>query len=98
VIILKGFPKMPPEMVLPGGLLCCFLALSMFVGMSSLMIHFNELSKKDREGSIRRIAEHLGFTPLGRKVEQDSRIYCFQWMKAHPEKFTAPKMLPFKLL
>lgn len=102
-VILKGFPNMPPEIVPPGGLLTM-----LFFGFINtwwplrekanvLMIHFNDL-KNDHEGSIRRIAEHLSFTPSEEEWSKILENTGFPWMKAHQEKFEIPKILPFKLL
>lgn len=102
-VVLKGFPNMPAEMVPPGGLLTM-----LFFGFINgwwplrnkpnvLMLHYNDM-KADHEGSVRKIAAHLGFTPSEEQWPKVLEYTSFAWMKEHEEKFEISTLLPFKLL
>lgn len=100
-VVLKGFPHMPPEAVPPGGLLT-MLYFSFINGWwplrhkpNVLMLHYNDM-KKDHEGSVRRIAAHLGFSPTEEQWPNVLEYTSFKWMKEHQEKFELPELLPFK--
>ena len=102
-LVLKGFPNMPPEAVPPGGLLTM-----LFFGFINgwwplrhkknvLLIHFNEM-KNDHEGSVRKIAAHLGFEPTAEQWPKILEYTSFKWMKQNQRKFEIATLLPFKLL
>ena len=55
-----------------------------------LFLHFSEM-KRDHEGSIRRIADFLGFTPTTEQWPAILERTSFAWMKAHQEKFEMPE-------
>ena len=107
--VLPGFPNMPPEAVPPGGLLTM-----LFFGFINgwwphrkkenvLLLHFSEM-KKDHEGSVRKIAAHLGFTPTAEQWPKILEYTSFKWMKENQTKFEIPTLVkgkdgtPFKLL
>ena len=101
--VLPGFPNMPPEAVPPGGLLTM-----LFFGFINgwwplrhkknvLLIHFNEM-KNDHEGSVRKIAAHLGFEPTAEQWPKILEYTSFKWMKQNQRKFEIATLLPFKLL
>jgi len=60
--------------------------------------------KKDHEGSVRKIADFLGFAPTEEQWPKVMECTSFGWMKANQEKFEIPTLLkdqsgaPFKLL
>jgi len=100
-IALKGFPNMPPEAVPPGGLLTM-----LFFGFVNgwwplrhkpnvLMLHFSDM-KKDHEGSVRKIADHLGFTPTAEQWPKILEYTSFKWMKANSSKFEIPTLVKDK--
>lgn len=102
-IVMKGFPHMPPEAVPPGGLLTM-----LFFGFVNgwwplrhkpnvLMLHYNEM-KADHEGTICKIADHLGYTPTDEQWTDILEYTSFKWMKEHQDKFEVTTLLPFKLL
>jgi len=102
-IVLKGFPGMPPEAVPPGGLLTM-----LFFGFVNgwwplrnkpnvLFLHYNDM-KRDHEGSVRKIANHLGYTPSKEQWANILEYTSFEWMKANEEKFEVGTLLPFPLL
>lgn len=102
-VVLPGFPGMPPEMVPPGGVLTMF-----YFGFVSgwwplrhkpnvLMLHFSEM-KKDHEGAVRKIANHLGFTPTEEQWPKILDYTSFKWMKEHQEKFEVAELLPIKMI
>jgi aryl sulfotransferase len=62
-----------------------------------LMLHFSEM-KADHEGSVRKIAAHLGFEPTAEQWPRVLEYTSFKWMKENEEKFEIPTLLPFKLL
>ena len=45
-----------------------------------LLLHFSEM-KKDHEGSVRKIAAHLGFEPTEEKWPKILEYTSFKWMK-----------------
>jgi aryl sulfotransferase len=51
-----------------------------------LLMHFADM-KRDHEGSVRRIAEFLGFSPLPGQWPTVLECTSFRWMKAHEGKF-----------
>jgi len=102
-LALKGFPGMPPEAVPPGGLLTM-----LFFGFINgwwplrnkpnvMLIHFSEM-KKDHEGSVRKIADFLGFTPTVEEWPDILEYTSFSWMKKNQEKFEVGALLPFKMI
>eukprot|EP00560_Eucampia_antarctica_P007618 CAMPEP_0197828150 /NCGR_PEP_ID=MMETSP1437-20131217/4787_1 /TAXON_ID=49252 ORGANISM="Eucampia antarctica, Strain CCMP1452" /NCGR_SAMPLE_ID=MMETSP1437 /ASSEMBLY_ACC=CAM_ASM_001096 /LENGTH=312 /DNA_ID=CAMNT_0043429275 /DNA_START=50 /DNA_END=988 /DNA_ORIENTATION=+ len=100
---LKGFPTMPPHLVPPGGLLTMFF-FSFINGWwplrnkpNVLFIHFSEM-KKDHNGSVRKIADFLDFTPTDEQWTNVMEYTSFPWMKAHQEKFEIATLLPFKII
>jgi len=101
--VMPGFPNMPPDMVPPGGLLTMF-----FFGFINawwplrnkpnvLLLHFSEM-KKDHEGSVRKIAQHLGFEPTAEQWPKILEYTSFKWMKANEGKFEIQTLLPFPVL
>jgi len=102
-LVFPGFPGMPPEAVPPGGLLTM-----LFFGFVNgwwplrhkpnvLMLHFSEM-KRDHEGSVRKIAKHLGFEPTAEQWPKVLEYTSFKWMKEHESKFEIHTLLPFPLL
>ena len=53
-----------------------------------LMLHFSAM-KRDHEGSVRKIAEFLGFNPTSEQWTTILETTSFAWMKAHEDKFDA---------
>lgn len=53
-----------------------------------LFVHFSDM-KRDHEGSVRRIAESLGFEPTPEEWPTILECTSFAWMKAHQDKFEA---------
>ena len=51
-----------------------------------LLIHFNEM-KNDHEGSVRKIAAHLGFEPTAEQWPKILEYTSFKWMKQNQRKF-----------
>lgn len=102
-IVLKGFPGMPPEAVPPAGLLTMFYFgfINSWWALRNkpnvLMIHFSDI-KKDREGSVRKMADFLGFEPSDEEWTNIMEYTSFSWMKEHQEKFEIASLLPFKVL
>jgi len=101
--VLPGFPNMPKEAVPPGGLLTM-----LFFGFVNgwwplrnkpnvLMLHFNDM-KQDHEGTVRKIADFLGFAPSEEQWPKVLEYTSFEWMKAHEEKFEVGTLLPFPLI
>lgn len=102
-VVMNGFPNMPPEVVPPGGLLTMFF-FDFINGWyplrnkpNVLFLHFSDM-KKDHEGSVRKIADFLGFTPTDDQWPKVLEYTSFPWMKAHQKKFEVDTLLPFKLL
>lgn len=62
-----------------------------------LLLHFANL-KRDHEGSIRTIAEFLGFSPADEQWPTILECTSFAWMKAHADKFEARKAAAIPLL
>jgi len=99
-VMLEGFPGMPAP---PGGMLTMF-----FFGFINgwwphrnkpnvLFLHYSEM-KRDHEGSIRKIAAHLGFEPTAEQWPKILEYTSFPWMKAHEDKFEIPTLCPFPLI
>lgn len=89
-----NFSPAPGVPAPPGGLLTVF-----FLGFVNgwwplrskpnvLMLHFSEM-KKDHEGSLRKIADHLGFSPTEEQWPNIIKYTSFEWMKEHQSKFEA---------
>jgi aryl sulfotransferase len=57
------------------------------------LVHYSEL-KADPEGSIRAIADFLGFEPTPEQWPQILEHVSFDWMKAHEEKFELMSTCP----
>jgi len=108
-IALKGFPSMPAEIVPPGALLTMFY-FNFINGWwplrfkpNVLFLHYSEM-KRDHEGSVRKIAAHLGFSLTDEQWPKVLEYTSFQWMKEHQSKFELPSLLrdadgqPFKLI
>jgi hypothetical protein len=53
-----------------------------------LMMHFSDM-KKDHEGSIRKIADFLGYEPTAEQWPKILEYTSFKWMKEHQSKFEA---------
>jgi hypothetical protein len=51
-----------------------------------LFLHYSDM-KRDHEGSVRRIAEFLGFAPSPAQWPAVLEYTSFRWMKTHQEKF-----------
>jgi hypothetical protein len=51
-----------------------------------LLVHFADL-KRDHEGSVRRVADFLGFAPTDAEWGKVLEYTSFAWMKAHEDKF-----------
>jgi aryl sulfotransferase len=51
-----------------------------------LLVHFSDM-KRDHEGSVRRIADFLGFTPTEEQWRDILEYTSFPWMKQHEHKF-----------
>jgi aryl sulfotransferase len=51
-----------------------------------LLMHFSDM-KRDHEGSVRTIAEFLGFTPTAEQWNAILEYTSFPWMKRHEHKF-----------
>jgi len=62
-----------------------------------LLLHFSEM-KKDHEGSVRKIAQHLGFEPTAEQWPKILEYTSFKWMKANEGKFEIQTLLPFPVL
>ena len=62
-----------------------------------LMLHFSDM-KRDHEGTIRKVAAHLGITPTAEQWERILEYTSFPWMKANEDKFEIGTILPFKLV
>lgn len=102
-LVLKGFPGMPPEAVPPGGVLT-MIYFGFVNGWwplrhepNVLFLHFSDM-KKDHEGSVRKMADFLGYAPTAEEWPKILEYTSFPWMKEHQEKFEISKLLPFKLL
>lgn len=108
-LVLKGFPGMPAEAVPPGGMLTMF-----YFGFINgwwehrhksnvLFMHFSDM-KRDHEGSVRKIAKHLGFEPTAEQWPKVLEYTSFKWMKEHEDKFEVATLCkdkngePFKLI
>ncbi|MEM9456064.1 MAG: sulfotransferase domain-containing protein [Myxococcota bacterium] len=62
-----------------------------------LMLHFSDL-KRDHEGSIRTIADFLGFRPTPAQWPALLEYCSFPWMKAHERKFEVNKLTEVPVL
>ena len=51
-----------------------------------MLLHFADL-KRDHEGSVRRVADFLGFEPTAAQWPVVLECTSFRWMKVHEEKF-----------
>ena len=51
-----------------------------------LLLHFSDM-KRDHEGSVRKIAEFLGFEPTAEQWPAILEYTSFPWMKTHEDKF-----------
>ncbi len=73
--------------MLPGGLFG-FLAAWWALRRESnvLLVHFSDM-KRDHEGSVRRIADFLGFEPSAEQWPKILEYTSFPWMKRHEHKF-----------
>jgi hypothetical protein len=96
--VLKGEPIMPPGAAPPGGFLTIWF-YSFITGWwplrekpNVLMLHYNEM-KSDHEGSIRKIADFLGFKPTAEQWPKILEYTSFKWMKANGRKFELPTCL-----
>ncbi|HET8695934.1 MAG TPA: sulfotransferase domain-containing protein [Gammaproteobacteria bacterium] len=54
-----------------------------------LLLHYSDM-KRDHEGSVRRIAEFLGFEPTADRWPAILEYTSFDWMKANERKFEIP--------
>lgn len=90
--ILKGEGVMPPGAAPPGG----FLTIWYFGFINGwwplrakknvLLLHYSDM-KRDHEGSIRKIADFLGYKPTKEQWRKVLEYTSFKWMKDHGEKF-----------
>jgi hypothetical protein len=62
-----------------------------------LFMHFSDM-KKDHEGSVRKIADHLGFTTTAEQWPNILEYTSSPWMKAHEDKFEARTMAEPRIL
>jgi hypothetical protein len=53
-----------------------------------MLIHFSDM-KRDHEGSVRKIADFLGFSPTAEQWPKILEYTSFPWMKQHGDKFDA---------
>jgi len=53
-----------------------------------MLLHFSDM-KRDHEGSVRKIADFLGFTPTAEQWPAILEYTSFPWMKKHEDKFEA---------
>jgi hypothetical protein len=60
-------------------------------------VHFADL-KRDHEGSIRALAEFLGFAPTAAQWPTILECCSFAWMKRHEQKFEAAHVLEIPIL
>lgn len=61
------------------------------------LVHFADL-KRDHEGSIRALADFLGFSPTAAQWPVILECCSFGWMKQHQQKFELPHVLGFPVL
>lgn len=54
-----------------------------------LLMHFSDM-KRDHEGSVRRLAKFLGFSPTEKQWRAVLEYTSFAWMKQHEHKFELP--------
>jgi len=62
-----------------------------------LLMHFSDM-KRDHEGSVRKIAEFLGFEPTPAQWTGVLEYTSFPWMKRHERKFEIQKIAPVPIL
>ena len=55
-------------------------------------------NQADHEGSMRKIAAHLGYEPTTEQWPKILEYTSFAWMKEHQEKFEVTTLLPFPLM
>ena len=73
--------------MLPGGLFGFLSAWWPLRHASNvLLLHFSDM-KRDHEGSVRQIAEFLGFEPTDEQWSAILEYTSFPWMKRHEDKF-----------
>lgn len=73
--------------MLPGGLFGFLSAWWPLRHQSNvLLLHFSDM-KRDHEGSVRKIAEFLGFEPTAEQWPTILEYTSFPWMKRHEDKF-----------
>ena len=90
----EGFAKQ----MLPGALYGFTAAWWPYRNASNvLMLHFAEM-KQDHEGSVRRIADFLGFEPSASEWKTILECTSFPWMKAHESKFEAQTVADVPIL
>lgn len=76
--------------MLPGGLFGFLSAWWPLRHQSNvLLLHFADM-KRDHEGSVRRIADFLGFEPAAGQWPGILEYTSFPWMKQHEHKFEIP--------
>jgi hypothetical protein len=62
-----------------------------------LMLHFADL-KRDHEGTVRGVADFLGFAPTAAQWRMVLEYTSFAWMKAHEDKFEVRTVGPVPML
>lgn len=62
-----------------------------------LFMHFADM-KRDHEGSVRKVADFLGYTPSEAQWARVLEYTSFPWMKAHQDKFEGKGMSPTPVL
>ena len=91
-VVLSFRPGGPSAPELPGGMITAFFAsfLNSWWPLRHKpnvhFVHFSEL-KKDHAGSIRNIADFLGFQPTNEQWPRILEYTSFPWMKANESKF-----------
>ncbi len=100
-LVKDDFPTFFAEVANPGfvGMIFGFLA-SWWPHRHSdnvLFLHFSNM-KRDHEGSVRRIAEFLGFEPSEDQWPTILECTSFPWMKANEEKFEAGTVAEVQVL
>lgn len=102
-VALKWKPGPPDAPDVPGGMTTVFF-WSFIEGWWSyrnkpnvLMMHFTDM-KRDHEGSVRKIAKFLGYTPTAEQWPNILNYTSFEWMKENEDKFEARTISPVPLL
>ena len=62
-----------------------------------LLMHFADM-KRDHQGSVRRIADFLGFEPADTEWPAILEYTSFSWMKQHEQKFDGPHAMKVPII